>query len=163
MRSASCSGRAAGPVVVAGAGRSAKGSHDRGSGLARLILDTSILVAAERDPADPATAIADEDDGAIAAVTVAELLVGVELARGRRRQAREQYVGRILAAIPVEPCTVEVARAHAQLLAVTRRSGQPRGAHDLIIAATALTANRIVVAIDASGFRDLPGVQLREA
>lgn len=107
--------------------------------------------------------IRDEDEGAVAAVTIAELLVGVELARGRRRQAREQYVERILATVPVEPYTVEVARSHGHLLAETRRSGRPRGAHDLIIAATALAAGRIVVTTDSSGFRDLPGIEVREA
>lgn len=96
-------------------------------------------------------------------MTIAELLVGVELARGRRQQAREQYVERILATIPVEPYTVEVARAHAQLLAETRRSRRPRGAHDLIIAATAVTTDRLVITTDSSGFRDLPGVAVREA
>lgn len=95
-------------------------------------------------------------------MTIAELLVGVELASDRRRQAREQYVERILETVPVEPYTVEVARAHAQLLAETRRSGRPRGAHDLIIAATALTSDRIVVTTDSTGFRDLPGVEVRE-
>ena len=96
-------------------------------------------------------------------MTIAELLVGVERARGRRRLAREQYVERILATVPVEPYTVEVARAHARLLAATRRSGRARGAHDLIVAATALTTDRIVVATDSRGFRDLPGVEVREA
>lgn len=76
---------------------------------------------------------------------------------------REQYVERILTTIPVEPYTVEIARAHAQLLAEARRSGRPRGAHDLIIAATALATGRVVVTTDANGFHDLPGVAVREA
>jgi tRNA(fMet)-specific endonuclease VapC len=96
-------------------------------------------------------------------VTIAELLVGVERARGSRRRVRERYVERILETVPVEPYTVEVARAHARLLAATHRSGRPRGAHDLIIAATALTTGRIVVTSDAAGFRDLPGIEVRQA
>lgn len=55
----------------------------------------------------------------------------------------------VISAIPIEPYGLEVARTHAGLLAYTRRSGRPRGAHDLLIAATALARDRIVVS--ASG------------
>jgi tRNA(fMet)-specific endonuclease VapC len=98
---------------------------------------------------------------AIAAVTVAELLVGVELADPSRRQRRSRFVEAILATVPVEDYDLETARAHASLLAHARRSGRQRGAHDLLIAATGLARHRIVVTADASGFADLPGVVLR--
>lgn len=97
----------------------------------------------------------------IAAVTAAELLVGVELSEGKSRQRRRAFVEAVLATIPVEPYDLDVARAHASLLAHTRRSGRPRGAHDLVIAATALARTRTVVSADPSGFEDLPGVALR--
>jgi tRNA(fMet)-specific endonuclease VapC len=42
-----------------------------------------------------------------------------------------------------------------------RRAGRPRGAHDLIIAATAVATGRIVVTADGDGFADLPGVSVR--
>ena len=100
---------------------------------------------------------------AIAAVTIAELLLGVELGDRRRRKARERYVARVLATIPSEPYDSEVARAHARLLAHTRRSGRPKGAHDLVIAATALARGRSMVTADAAGFDDLPGVVVRAA
>jgi tRNA(fMet)-specific endonuclease VapC len=54
-----------------------------------------------------------------------------------------------------------VARAHARLLAHTRRTGRRRDAHDLVIAATALARGRIVVTADEGGFTDLPGVAVR--
>jgi tRNA(fMet)-specific endonuclease VapC len=107
--------------------------------------------------------VGDEDDVAMAAVTIAELLLGVELADQARRKARERYVARVLATIPSEPYDADVARAHAQLLAHTRRSGQPRGAHDLIIAATALARGRSVVTTDVAGFDGLPGVVVKAA
>lgn len=97
----------------------------------------------------------------MAAVTAAELLVGVELADARYRQEREAFVEGILSTMPVEEYDLAVARSHAVLLAHTRRSGHMRGAHDLIIAATALSRDRIVVSADASAFEDLPGVSLR--
>jgi len=126
-----------------------------------LILDTTVLVTAERSGIALDSAIADDDDVAIAAITAAELLVGVELAEGKTRQRRQAFVEDILATIPVEAYDLEVARVHASLLAHTRRSGRPRGAHDLLIAATALTHDRTVVSADPSGFAGLPGISFR--
>lgn len=58
----------------------------RGATLDRLILDTTVLISAERDRGSLGTAIGDDDDDvAVAAVTVAQLLVGVELATDRHR------------------------------------------------------------------------------
>jgi tRNA(fMet)-specific endonuclease VapC len=89
------------------------------------------------------------------------LLVGVELADKRRRERRSSYVERVLTEIPVEAYDLDVARTHAVLLAHARRSGRPRGAHDLIIAATAAATNRTLVTADPTGFEDLPGVIVR--
>jgi tRNA(fMet)-specific endonuclease VapC len=98
---------------------------------------------------------------AIAAITAAELLVGVELADEARRPRRQALVEAVLAAIPIEDYDLEVARSHALLLAHARRSGRVPGAHDLLIAATALARERIVVTADRSGFSELPGVAVR--
>jgi tRNA(fMet)-specific endonuclease VapC len=94
-------------------------------------------------------------------VTAAELLVGVELADGKRRTARDRFVSEILDSISIEPYDLATARAHATLLAYTRRRGRPRGAHDLVIAATAMATDRTVVTADQGGFIDLPGVDVR--
>jgi tRNA(fMet)-specific endonuclease VapC len=131
--------------------------------VARLILDTTILVAAERRRLALDEWIEDNDDVALAAITAAELLVGVELADARRRHRRGMYVEGLLGAIPVEPYDLGVARVHAELLAHARRSGRPRGAHDLLIAATALERGRTIVTADAGGFDGLPGVEVRSA
>jgi tRNA(fMet)-specific endonuclease VapC len=120
-------------------------------------------VAAERSGTPLEDVIGDEDDIAIAAVTAAELLVGVELAAGRRRERRRTFVDLVLSTIPAEPYDLQVARFHAELLAHTRRTGRPRGAHDLLIAATAVAHKRIVVSADPNGFEDLPGLEMRPA
>jgi len=58
--------------------------------------------------------------------------------------------------------TLQVAVHHAALLAHARRAGCPRGAHDLIIAATARATDRVLVSTDVqAGFVDLPEVQTR--
>jgi len=141
--------------------RAARVHRQRDGPLARLILDTTVLVAAERGAASPVDLIGDDEDVAIAAVTAAELLVGVELADEKRRAARERFVTEVLDTVSIEPYDLSIARAHAALLAHTRREGQHRGAHDLLIAATARATERTVVTADQGGFANLPGVEVR--
>jgi len=125
-----------------------------------LLLDTTFLVDAERGAGELESMIGDDDDVAIAAITVAELFVGIELATTRHRPAREEYVDEILSTIPVLGYDVAVAAEHAILLGAVRKAGRPRGAHDLMIAATARATNRTVVTADATAFVDLPGVAI---
>jgi tRNA(fMet)-specific endonuclease VapC len=129
--------------------------------VARLIIDSNVLISAERSARSLDRLIADDDDTAIAAITAAELLVGVRLANDAHRDRRAAFVRSVLDTIPVEIYDLAVARAHAELLAHTSVQGRPRGAHDLIIAATAVATGRVVVSTDAAGFADLPGVQVR--
>lgn len=79
----------------------------------------------------------------------------------RRTLAWRKLVAAIIDAIPIEDYDVTVARRHSGLLAHARRAGQPRGAHDLVIAATAVARQRIVVTADARAFEGLPGVICR--
>lgn len=123
-----------------------------------LLLDTTFLVDAERGGVDLDEAIDDDDDVAIAAVTVAELLVGVRLASRSRREARADYVDEVIESLPVIAYDRGVAREHAELLLAVHEKGRPRGAHDLMIAATARATDRTVVTADQEAFSDLPGV-----
>ena len=129
--------------------------------MTRVLFDTTFLVDAERAGDDLDEVIDDNDDVAIAAVTIAELRVGALLATGRRKAARSAYVDDIVATIPVLDYDVEVAEAHAELLLEVRSQGRPRGAHDLIIAATAKAFDRTVISADRTAFSDLPGVDVR--
>jgi tRNA(fMet)-specific endonuclease VapC len=103
-----------------------------------------------------------DDDVAVAAITAAELLVGVERADAARRIRRAEAVEDVLATLAIEPYDLGVAREHAVLLAHTRLAGRPRGAHDLIIAATARARDRTVISADQTAFADLPGVRVRQ-
>ncbi len=118
------------------------------------------MVDAERGSGALAEAIDDGDDVAVAAITVAELKVGVQLAKGRRREKRKRFVTAVLEAVSIEVYDLSVAEAHAALLAHVRRTGTPRGAHDLIIAATARARERQVLSLDQGGFAELPDVYL---
>ena len=118
------------------------------------------MVDAERGSDSLEQVVDDGDDVAVAAITVAELRVGVQLAKGRRRENRAQFVEAVLDAVSIEPYDLNVVEAHADLLAYVRRAGTPRGAHDLIIAATARAQERQVVSSDKGAFAELPGVSL---
>lgn len=126
----------------------------------RLILDTGVIIRAERAGAGLSPLLAADDDITIAAITLAELQLGVELADEGRRARRQEFVDGIRALVPVEDYTTDVARVHARLLAHVRKEGKPRGgAHDLIIAATAATTARTLITTDGkAAFDDLPGV-----
>lgn len=105
--------------------------------------------------------IADDDEVAIAAITIAELLVGVHLADDVQRSARQDFVDDVAEVIPIVDYDAAVALSHAELLVTVRRKGRPRGAHDLIIAATAKATQRDVVSADRTAYADLPGVTVR--
>lgn len=125
----------------------------------RLLLDTGVLIAVERGKLTIDRAIREDDDVAIAAITVAELMVGIELADEDHRQRRQDLVDDLLSSMPIESYEHGVARTHARLLAHVRRAGKPRGAHDLIIAATAAATARSVLTSDAAAnWTDLPDV-----
>ena len=99
------------------------------------------------DDAEPAWAVVektqvrryagDDDDVGIARVAVAELIVGVKLASGRRQAARQAYVDDVVGPLPIIAYDMGVAAEHPELLAAVREEGRARCAHDLIIAATA--------------------------
>lgn len=125
----------------------------------RLIVDTGVLIASERGGAGLVDVIAEDDDFVLAAITVAELRTGIELATEHRRAARAEFLLKLLEALPVEPYDLATAEAHGRLLAYVHRGGTRRGAHDLMIAATAVATRRTVLTTDRSGrFHDLPGV-----
>jgi tRNA(fMet)-specific endonuclease VapC len=124
----------------------------------RLILDTNVLIAYERGTLDRAAL--DDDELAIAAVSVAEYRVGIELADTPERAAdRARALVAIMSAVDVLDYSEQTAAHHARLIAHARRAGKPRGAHDLIIAAHALQSDRIILSFNANArFADLPGV-----
>ena len=130
--------------------------------MTRLLLDTTFLIDAERGDEILESVIADDDDVAIAAITVAELLVGVQLSGGRRQTARHAFVDDVVDSLPIVSYDSRTAVEHAALLVAARQAGRPRGAHDLIIAATARASGRSIVSADISAFADLPGVAVHD-
>lgn len=126
-----------------------------------LILDTCILIHAERHGALDFSPWASHGDAFISAITVSELLVGVHRADSDARRARRSaFVEAILAQLPALDFTTETARVHAGLFATLSQQGQMIGAHDLIIAATALLHDCVVLTTNAAEFARVPGLDV---
>ncbi|WP_322768952.1 type II toxin-antitoxin system VapC family toxin [Frankia sp. Cr1] len=124
----------------------------------RLILDTNILIAYERGAIDRSAL--DDDELAVAAVSIAEYRVGIELADTAVRAAdRSRSLSAMTSVLDVLDYTESTAVYHARLIAASRRIGRHRGAHDLIIAAHAAETGRIIISRDSKArFADLPDV-----
>jgi len=135
------------------------------------LLDTTVFIEVERAvralPADRAmtevTARLTRQLGAtevtgIAAITASELLHGVHRATPQHRPRREAFVEAVLAAFPPLPFDLIAARAHARLWAHLAANGLDVGAHDRIVAATAITAGWKVATANVRHFDRIPGL-----
>jgi len=127
------------------------------------IIDSSVLIEAERGRIDLDRRLADlgAEPVAISAVTASELLHGVERADGpARRRRREQFVEWVLDALPVAEFGLAEARIHAVIWAQLQFRGTPIGAHDLLIAATALSLGFRLATGNAREFGVVPGLSV---
>ena len=127
------------------------------------LIDSSVLIAAERGQLDLATMLAEhgEEDFAISAVTASELIHGVHRARtAAQRNRREAFVEGLLARLPVLPFDLVTARIHARLSAELAAQRVAVGPHDLMIAATAMAKGYEVVTRDERSFPKISGLSL---
>lgn len=122
------------------------------------LVDSSVLIAAERGDLDLATVLDGfEGELALSVVTASELLHGVHRAGDEARRARrEAYVEALVSGIPIVAFDLVAARLHARLSARLAGSGETIGAHDLIIAATALARGLDVITRDQRSFPRIP-------
>lgn len=93
-------------------------------------------------------------------ITVSELLHGVHRATGGTRAQRRAFVEHLLASFEPLPITTPVTRVHAEVWAELAASGRTVGAHDLWIAATALTWGLGVATRNVAEFRRVPGLRV---
>lgn len=130
-----------------------------------VLIDTSVVIAVERRglPPEDTIAVVGAEDAAMASITASELLIGVHRADSpARRLRREAFVEAILAALPVIAFDLRIARVYAQLSAQLAAAGQPIGAHDLLIAATALADGSAVLTLNMRDFARVPGLVVRQ-
>src|SRR5215469_6592153 len=93
-----------------------------------------------------------------AAMTASELLHGVHRASPEHRARREIFVEGVLAAFPPIAFDLLAARAHARLWADLASDGTDVGAHDRLVAATAIAAGWRVGTANIRHFERIPGL-----
>ena len=127
-----------------------------------LILDTCVLIRAEKAGS---TFNFDQwvsfEEVFISVITVSELLMGVARADTEARKLkRSAFVEAIIKEIPIIDFTPDIARIHAEIYAGLAQHGQLIGAHDLIIAATAVTHGHAILTANQSEFNRVPGLEV---
>lgn len=128
-----------------------------------MILDTSVLVAAERKTfrLEELLCSLGAEAVAMAVVTASELLHGCHRATDPGIRARRlAFVEGLLQAIPVLPFGIAEARRHAELWADLVRGGGPIGPYDMLVAATAVAQGYALVTLNRREFARVPGLKL---
>lgn len=125
-----------------------------------VLIDTSVLVDAERG-GDALGRVPPDEERLISVITVSEILHGANRATPesvalRRRAAVEEA----LAAMEPIPITAPVARIHSTIWAQLEAAGEIIAAHDLWIAATALTHGLALATHNARDFKRVPGLEV---
>jgi predicted nucleic acid-binding protein len=127
-----------------------------------ILIDTSVLVAADRGQLDlePLLGRLGDEEVAMASITASELLHGVHRLRGASRARSEVLVERLIDRLPVVDFDLAAARVHAALSAELRARGTQVGAHDLLIAATAVLLDYAVATRDLRSFPRIKGLKI---
>lgn len=130
-----------------------------------IVIDTGFFIRAERSRnTDWRSKLPRAEESAISAISVSELLTGFHLAVDTSVATRRQsFIEDILSFVPVAVFNGETAKVHARLRATLRKQGRMIGAHDLIIAATAVSLGWDVLTFNAAEFRHVEGLNVREA
>ncbi|WP_278263717.1 type II toxin-antitoxin system VapC family toxin [Nocardia sp. AG03] len=95
---------------------------------------------------------------AMSSVTASELLHGVHRAKPEFRARREAFVETAIAAFPPQPFDLLAARIHAGVWADLTDRGQEIGAHDVLIAATAMSIGWQVATANTRHFERILGL-----
>jgi tRNA(fMet)-specific endonuclease VapC len=126
-----------------------------------LLIDTDLLVDLEREgAASRMELLLGNEERAISVITVSELLHGVHRAQGAVRARRRAFVEHIVAGLEAIPITEPVARVHADIWSDLAGRGEPIGAHDLWIAATALAHGLGVATRNGAHFDRIAGLRV---
>jgi len=137
------------------------------------VLDTTVFIELERAmrglPAARASIevaerlesqLGESEEVGIAAITASELLHGVHRATDEHRARRAAFVEGVLSAFPTLSFDLLVARVHARLWAGLASSGAEVGAHDRLVAATAVSVGWRVGTANIRHFDRIPGLEV---
>ena len=126
-----------------------------------FLIDSSVIIALERGrlAMESLNTRAAQDPLAISAITASELLHGVHRAGDPDiRRKRAAFVDYVFDLLPIVPFDLDVARVHARLWAELAAQGAIIGAHDLLIAATAVALDYGVITLNEREFGRIPGL-----
>ena len=126
-----------------------------------LVIDTDVWVLAEKSNGTLDLARWARYGGAyMSAITASELLVGVERANTAQRRARRgAFVENLLAVIPVLEFSMPVVRTHARIVAALPKT-MTAGAHDALIAATAVHHGYALLTRNVAHFKIFAGLKV---
>lgn len=126
-----------------------------------LVIDSDVWILAERSGGKLDLARWAEYGGAyMSAITASELLVGVERASTAQRKAqRGAFVENLLSIIPVLEFSMPVVRTHARMVAALSKN-VTAGAHDAMIAATAIHHGYAVLTRNVADFKIFAGLKV---
>ena len=132
-----------------------------------LVLDSGVLIAAERDASPVSELLArlehehGETEIVVSAITVLELEHGLHRAKtAEQTRKRREYLDTVFAAIPVQPFTIAMARLAAEVDAEARQTGRTIPFPDLLISATALHFRYAVGTRNVRHFQLIPGLNV---
>jgi predicted nucleic acid-binding protein len=132
-----------------------------------LILDSSVLIAAERKGRNARQALAEiavlaaGEDIALSVVTVLELAHGAARADTPQRKAmRLQFIHELMTAIPVHPVSAAVALRAGQIDGESTAKGITLPLSDLLIGVTALDLGYRVATGNVRHFQAIPGLNV---
>jgi tRNA(fMet)-specific endonuclease VapC len=127
-----------------------------------LILDTSVLISAERKKFDLEGLVLSLSDESffMSAITLSELWHGCHRGTGLALHERLKHVKYLEAMIPVLEFGTKEALIHAKIWAALEKIGQGIGLHDLIIGATALAHDHTLATLNEKEFKRIPNLRL---
>ena len=138
-----------------------------GPPLLGLILDSSVIIAAERKRQTVEELLASvgrtfgEIEIAISAVTLAELVHGVARANTPQvRESRRAFIDELKRHVPVHPITDSTAEIAGQLGGEQAAKGITLPADDLLIGASAIEQGYAVATLNTRHFQKIPGLQI---
>jgi tRNA(fMet)-specific endonuclease VapC len=129
-----------------------------------ILIDADVVIQAERGLFDlDAWLISQpQEEFKLAAITVAELWHGAERATDAHRAKRQRFLQRVFATFDTVPYTDQTGFVHARLWAELESHGQMIGAHDLILAATAIQTGNTVATFNRRHFGVVKGLKVIE-
>jgi tRNA(fMet)-specific endonuclease VapC len=132
-----------------------------------LVLDSSVLIAAEREKRSVSNLLSSLETGYLETQFILSAITVMELEHGWHRAStpdvalqRRRYIDEVLAILPVEPFTREMGVLAAKIDADMRKAGLVIATADLLIGMTALYFSYAIGTRNFRHFQRIPGLKV---